>query len=1125
MRISVLLISVLVVCALSVSARRVVVTSAADSGTGTLRQVLDSAQSGDTITFDSSVFPPDAPAEISLRAPLPAIRCGRLTIDASSAGVVLDGSHVEEDWAIGLEIRSSENVIRGLQIVNFMPGAGIALLGTAAGNVLGGSRNVGSGLLGQGNLLSGNGVGVLLEGSHSVRNMILGNLIGTSASGTEANGNYTGIYVTSGSSHNTIGPANIIAFNKEEGIQIYNPESLYNTITANSIHDHGVCGILLNDDGNGSIPPTTVTGADSREGILRGSTCPDCVIELFSDRQLEGATYEGRVIASRDGSFSFEREGRFTGPNVTLTTTTPSGSTSGFASAILGMEAALPVQDDSPQTLVVKSSADSGHGTLRWALETARSGDSVVFDRIVFPPHAPATIHLQTTLPPLTQGNISIDASDAGVVLDGTGLPQEFDSTGLDIYSDSNTLRGLQIAGFHGAGVVIAGGAKRNVIGGDRSFGMGPSGQGNVLAENGFGIALWGEGTSQNQIAGNLIGTDATGELTAGNRSSGVYIAEGANHNVIGPMNVIVHNLMDGVTVFHSSSIGNTITQNTIYGNGGGIYIDNADIGLWEGGNCSLAAPAIAAFNWASGALSGTAAPGSTIEIYSGSHHGGQYEGTTVTDAAGSFSFRKDAPFIGVHLACTATDPAGNTSGFSAPLSITIPQAGNTLHGAPIQYMQSSELDDNRMGSMWNGFWQPFDMMTVAERQIIGLGLKRARLTINSLEQVTSGQLVMDVSKPEFDVDPQHDQVFTTVADSGVATTYTLVFWDKENPNVEQVLGGPRFESEDQVLRYLDFTRFIVKHFQDRVNHFEIWNEPNIDVPGQHIAVDNYIELVRRAVPVIREESPEAKIQVGGTSGLYWSDSREYLFSMLGSDIMPLVDAVSWHPFFGESPEHEAEYYYDYPSIVREIRRTAASHGFRGEYMADEATWWAHGQDNDEPWRYTNTQAAKYYARSIVQHLGMAVSICLGGISERPIIFPTIRNLCTVMAGHEAVDMPMEINIDYAGPSAYCAFRYPNGDRMLAIWTDGIAQDEDPGVVATIAFPGLAAGTVTGIDVLHGFEQELISETDAGDTIVRDLLVRDYPILIRLSHVTFGPHYEEAVGDGFHQSGDTDVPG
>ena len=91
---------------------------------------------------------------------------------------------------------------------------------------------------------------------------------------------------------------------------------------------------------------------------------------------------------------------------------------------------------------------------------------------------------------------------------------------------------------------------------------------------------------------------------------------------------------------------------------------------------------------------------------------------------------------------------------------------------------------------------------------------------------------------------------------------------------------------------------------------------------------------------------------------------------------------------------------------------------------------------------------------------------------------------------------------------------------MLAVWTDGVAQDEGSAAVATITFPGLGSGSITGVDVLHGFEQDLAFEIDGEDTIVRGVLVKDYPILIRLSDVAFGPDYVETPGDGFHRIGD-----
>ena len=64
----------------------ITVTSSEDSGPGTLRQALLDAQNGDTITFDPSVFPPNAPVAISTASELPLIGQGNLTLDASNAG-------------------------------------------------------------------------------------------------------------------------------------------------------------------------------------------------------------------------------------------------------------------------------------------------------------------------------------------------------------------------------------------------------------------------------------------------------------------------------------------------------------------------------------------------------------------------------------------------------------------------------------------------------------------------------------------------------------------------------------------------------------------------------------------------------------------------------------------------------------------------------------------------------------------------------------------------------------------------------------------------------------------------------------------------------------------------------
>ena len=121
----------------------ITVTSTSDSGPGTLRQALEDAQPYDIITFDPAVFPPDAPATIFVTSELPFIEGSYLTLDASNAGVILDGSQVSGEWTAGLQIVSSNaNMIMGLQITNF-PGPGVAISGDSAHNTIGGDRSLG----------------------------------------------------------------------------------------------------------------------------------------------------------------------------------------------------------------------------------------------------------------------------------------------------------------------------------------------------------------------------------------------------------------------------------------------------------------------------------------------------------------------------------------------------------------------------------------------------------------------------------------------------------------------------------------------------------------------------------------------------------------------------------------------------------------------------------------------------------------------------------------------------------------------------------------------------------------------------------------------------------------------
>jgi hypothetical protein len=449
----------------------------------------------------------------------------------------------------------------------------------------------------------------------------------------------------------------------------------------------------------------------------------------------------------------------------------------------------------------------------------------------------------------------------------------------------------------------------------------------------------------------------------------------------------------------------------------------------------------------------------------------------------------------------TALDHMQGVLTFGSAASLVL-QEGNHLPKTQLQPKRSNELADNRLGTFMHGFWQNLSLTNftdVVDRQIAGLGLKRMRLAINELDWD-----LVDWTKPEFSIDPRQDDFITRIANNGITITYVLSFWDKANHPEGWSGVSSRFKTEEEIERYLEFVQFIVHHFKDRVRYFEIWNEPDNDAfPVQYIEVADYINLVKRAVPVIRAEYPQARIVVGSTAYLRYPQSHGYLFSILQSDIMPLVDVVAWHPMYGTSPAYDddREYYYEYPSIVQQIKDTASAHGFKGEYEGDEVGW--RSPDcffcNPGP-RDSNIVAAKYYARGVLMHLGMDLTVAVGAVSDlRPTSFFTIRNLATVMAGAKAASLPVKVQSEATNIKSY-TFSLPNGDRLIALWTDGVGVDDDPGVRATLTLTGISAQKVTGIDALNGFEQQLITNVEGGNLVVRNLLVKDYPIILRLAH-------------------------
>ena len=754
--------------------------------------------------------------------------------------------------------------------------------------------------------------------------------------------------------------------------------------------------------------------------------------------------------------------------------------------------------------IVVTSTADNGPGSLRQAFLDAQSGDTITFDTSIFPPDKPATIFLISGLPDLNLGNLTVNASNAGVIVDGSAALDGEWIPGLTISSEGNSVHGLQIVNFSGAGIMLNEQANHNIIGGDRDIGAGPIGYGNLISGNSDGIGI--VGASDNIIAGNLIGTDTTGTIAHGNRHPGIFVEGEANRNFIGPGNIIAFSDNFGIDVRSLSGFSNTITQNNIHHNTwSGIHLQDRS-------ESKITAPIVLDFDLVDGTVSGIACLDCSIEIFSDSDDEGEiYEGVTTADQGGWFSISNGDSFTGPHLTATATDSEGNTSEFSLPTYSThrsvLLQIGNKLPRRILKPKESRELKDNSIGGMLSPeagsrVWGDADEFLY---YINDYGLKRIRLSIDYFDFDMVDWEAGTYS--EYSIELNHENTINGLIDYGIKIIYCLTFWDPDSPGQEPEEGYSRFRTADEIQRYLDYARFIVSHFKGRVDYYEILNEP---VTGsgtqQSVEVEDYINLVKNVVPVIHQEDPKAKIVVGSTPNLYNSGDFDYLMSILTSDLMPIVDGISFHPMHGASPDYELrEYYYSYPSVIQEIKDVATTNGFTGEYMADELVW--RTSENplpSEPWIYTEIAAAKYYARGITQQRGLDLSTTtteLGFINEhsneRP-IGRVLQNLATQMAGAEPANLPIQIQSTVTNTVSY-TFSLSNGALLIALYTDGAAVDNDPGTPATVTIPGYEGYEVTGIDVLHGFQQQMITSEENGDLVIRDLLLKDYPIILRLA--------------------------
>ena len=291
---------------------RLLVITAADSGAGTLRAAITTAnQTQGLVTIDFAIGTSGSSQTINLTSALPTISATVLIDGTSQGGSAYSGSPLIElngaragGSASGLVLTGNDSTIQGLIIEHFAQD-GILLKSNSTGNTVGGTTP------GTGNVISGNGNdGIEIVNSGTTNNLVEGNFIGNNSDGTAALANkFDGVLIRAGASGNTIGgtasgASNVIFGNGNDGIEIVNSGTTNNLVEGNFIgtNSDGTAALANKFDGvliRAGASSNTIGGTGSGAGNVISGDGNDGV-EIVNSGTTNNLV-QGNFIGSNSG--------------------------------------------------------------------------------------------------------------------------------------------------------------------------------------------------------------------------------------------------------------------------------------------------------------------------------------------------------------------------------------------------------------------------------------------------------------------------------------------------------------------------------------------------------------------------------------------------------------------------------------------------------------------------------------------------------------------------------------------------------------------------------------------------------------------------------------------------------
>lgn len=263
-------------------------------------------------------------------------------------------------------------------------------------------------------------------------------------------------------------------------------------------------------------------------------------------------------------------------------------------------------------------------------------------------------------------------------------------------------------------------------------------------------------------------------------------------------------------------------------------------------------------------------------------------------------------------------------------------------------------------------------------------------------------------------------------------------------------LGGGFPSSPEALAAWDKWCRALVERYKDRVNQWEVWNEPDLNSKGTATA-EAYVDLYIRTATMIREVQPTGRVWALALA--HTADYADtFLAGMKARGKLDLIDAITFHGY-PRNPDDTA--------LVDKLRAIGAKHGRVIPLRQGETGAPSKFQENFALSKisFTETTHAKWDLRRLLAHHAKDVPMNLFTLSDLHY---------TTASAQGGVDGMLRMN--YKGllatnpdqTVAYVKPAYRAAQTVFAVFDDTLVRVADYPFVTT-ALRGIA---------LSGFRRE-----------------------------------------------------